>query len=577
MLPGIVGQVVAVNRLTGRWPFALRAGFCMAAPVVAGWAAGDVAAGLTATIGGFTALYGSGRPYAYRALELAVVAVSLAVAVTLGDWAASTHPWLGVAVTSAIAAVAVLVCNTLAVGPPGAYMFALACAAGVGISVEHESPWHLGVLVLCGGAFSWLVHMSGALVRFRGPERAAVAAAERAVHRLAEDVGTAAENRSVDAAARALHHSWVVLVTFQPIRPERSAALQRLRATNHRLHATFAGLVSGTTGPHSERGPRTDEIPLGRPGGVALLRSALAGSHPLRVAVQVGVAAVVAGSLATALGVDRGYWAIAAAVLVLHNGFDRSRTVVRGLQRLLGTLAGLGLAGGILGLHPHGPWLAALLFVLQFSIEMLVVRNYALATVVITPTALTIASGGRPIGDLGELLLTRGVDTLIGCAVAFAVLLLGGHRYEATRIRTALADALDALALLVPHLAAGEVTSASAREARRDAQTRAMALLVAYDAAVQSGSRASRAAERLWPAVAACERLTYRTLAACWHVQHPGSRSPVDPADGERLHADLADLATAARTGAPPVADGAVAAFAADEIVEARQVLSARA
>ncbi|WP_238994723.1 FUSC family protein [Mycolicibacterium chubuense] len=378
MPPAILRDIVAVNRLTGRWPFALRAGVCMAVPVATGWLLGDVAAGLTATIGGFTALYGSGRPYLYRARELALIALALAAAVTLGDWAA-TIPWVGVLTTSAIAAVAVLICNALMVGPPGAYMFALACAAGVGISVEHESPWRLGLLVLCGGAFSWLVHMSGALVRFRGPERAAVAAAQRAVSRLARDVGTAGENRAIDAAARALHESWVVLVNFQPTRPGRSAGLQRLRATNHRLHAMFADLVSGGSAgggaTPADEVPSQDEMPLGRPSSARLVSSALSASHPRRVAGQTAVAALCAGAIATTLGIERGYWAIAAAVLVLHNGFDRRRTVVRGLQRLVGTWAGLALAGVILAVHPQGLWLAPLLLVMQFLIEMLVVRN----------------------------------------------------------------------------------------------------------------------------------------------------------------------------------------------------------
>ena len=38
--------------------------------------------------------------------------------------------------------------------------------------------------------------------------------------------------------------------------------------------------------------------------------------------------------------------------------------------------------------------------VLQFTIEMFVVRNYALAVVFITPAALTIASGGLVVGDV---------------------------------------------------------------------------------------------------------------------------------------------------------------------------------
>ena len=48
----------------------------MGLPVLIGWAAGDPEAGLMATIGTFTALYGSGRPYLYRAKQLGIIAVA---------------------------------------------------------------------------------------------------------------------------------------------------------------------------------------------------------------------------------------------------------------------------------------------------------------------------------------------------------------------------------------------------------------------------------------------------------------------------------------------------------------------
>ena len=82
----------------------------MAVPVLVGWAVDDIAAGLIATIGAFTSLYGSGRPYLNRGIYLGVVAMSLAVAVALGAWAAAV-PWLGVLTVSVIAMVAVLVCH----------------------------------------------------------------------------------------------------------------------------------------------------------------------------------------------------------------------------------------------------------------------------------------------------------------------------------------------------------------------------------------------------------------------------------------------------------------------------------
>ena len=111
----------------------------MAVQALIGWLAGDLASGLMATIGAFTSLYGSGRPYLNRGVHLGVVAVCFALAVALGDWAAEV-PWAGVLTVSVIAMTAVLVCHALAVGPPGAYMFVLACATGTGVASRALGP-----------------------------------------------------------------------------------------------------------------------------------------------------------------------------------------------------------------------------------------------------------------------------------------------------------------------------------------------------------------------------------------------------------------------------------------------------
>lgn len=145
-----------------RLPFALRAGLCCGLPVVLGYSAGHLQAGLLATIGAFTALYGDDLPWGQRARVLTIIAVTLAVIVTLGILVAP-YPWLGVVTVTAIASLATLICNRKQIGPPGAYMFALACASGTGMVGSSVDPWQSGGWVLCGGAISWLAHMLGCL------------------------------------------------------------------------------------------------------------------------------------------------------------------------------------------------------------------------------------------------------------------------------------------------------------------------------------------------------------------------------------------------------------------------------
>ena len=350
--------------------FALRAALCVAVPVLVGWAVGDVAAGLLATIGGFTALYGSGRPL-NRAVHLAVIAVCLGLSVALGNWAAEV-PWAGVLTVSAIAVAAVLLCNALLVGPPGAYMFVLACAAGIGAAHEHVAPWRIGLLVLAGGAFAWLVHMSGALIRFRGPEKSAVVSAAESVAGFIEAVGSSAEESARHRAAVALHQSWSVLINFQPLIPAPNSTLHQLRAANHRLHAFAEAADRGgrpaTAGRGAER-PRLGTLAGGavsvdgdRAGDECRWASGplnccarRSGLGPQRFLSWLGLVSrcLSRDSSHRALGIDHAYWAMSAAVLILHQVFDWLRTLQRGIQRLLGTWAGLVLAAVILGL-PQG-------------------------------------------------------------------------------------------------------------------------------------------------------------------------------------------------------------------------------
>lgn len=511
----------------------------MAVPIAVGWWAGDVRSGLIATIGAFTALYGAGTPFACRGRYLAVVAASFAVAVALGDWSAQIS-WLGVVTVSLVAVLAVLVCNALAVGPPGAYMFVLTCAVGVGLSPAGVSPVKVGALVLAGGAFAWVVHMAGMVLGVRRPERRAVDAASTAVSAYVAAVGSPDERRARHQAASALYDAWIVLMNQQP--SGSSAGVERLRGENVGLHGQFAEAMTG--GRAAPLGDVGDVLPLGRPGILALLRHAgTPGSGQLVVAARVGAAVLVAGFVATALGEQRAYWAMAAAVLVLHQGLDHKRTLRRALDRTVGTWIGLLVAGAILVLHPGGLVLAALAGLLVFLIEMMVTVNYAAAVVFITAVALTISSAGHPEHDIGEILISRGVDTLIGCLVATAVYLASASGRRPRRLRDRLAALLDAVADVVPHIVDGTVTTPAALVARREVQLRAIGLTHAYDDAT-AGSNAQRAAaEELWPAVAAAEQLAYRLLAACWRIQRGIDTDPATNAtEGQRLAAELDQL-----------------------------------
>lgn len=493
-----------------------------------------------ASIGGFTALYGSGRPYVSRAIQLAVIAWAFAFSVGIGIWVAPVG-WAVVIAVAAIAMVATWLSNALQIGPPGAYMFTLACAAGTAMPAAHIGPVGAALLVLGGGAFAWVIHMTGALISYRGPERSAVSSAGRAVIGYIGSIGTSEESAARYRAAFALHRAWTTLVNQQPSQVSAEGPVARLRALNREIHLRFAEAMGDASRHQSPRPQLVEDlrkfigqvrdpqnvpalngnaIPLGHPSaGAAILEALQPGANPMRVILRVGVAALLAGALTSVFHFERAYWAVAATVLMLHQGFDWLRTLQRSIERLLGTWIGLLLAGAILTIHPQGLWLALTIMALQFTIEMLVIRNYALAVVFITGAALSIATGGHPVEDVSGYLWARGIDTLAGCVLALIVFRLLPPRSTTRQIPEQLSRVLHAVAETTGHLAHGEVTTAEARTSRRELQLASFALNHAYEDSLAASRSQRSAAEEWWPVIAAGERLAYRTLSTCWALE----------------------------------------------------------
>jgi hypothetical protein len=238
-----LGRLVNLHPAGRRWPIAVRAAICMGVPVAVGCTVGDAPAGLLATLGAFTSLYGTDRPYLNRSILLAAVALSFTIVVSLGISARQLGA-ISIFVVVLTAVISTYLCNAFRVGPPGAYMFVLACAVGTALPSAHLDIWQIALLVLAGGAFSWFVQMSGMPFQSRGPETMAVSSAATAVACFAAAVSTQQEDTARHAAALALHDAWRALVTLQPALGRPDGELSRLRALNRDLHLLFVEAIN---------------------------------------------------------------------------------------------------------------------------------------------------------------------------------------------------------------------------------------------------------------------------------------------------------------------------------------------
>ncbi|MFN3788766.1 FUSC family protein [Massilia sp.] len=148
-------------------------------------------------------------------------------------------------------------------------------------------------------------------------------------------------------------------------------------------------------------------------------------------AVVIGAAVGVSLLAAQAMALPKPYW-VPVSCLAVIQGVSLRAVWHRQLQRVLGTAAGVTLSWGLLSL-PLGGWsVAALVMLLTFLIEMLVVRHYALAVVLITPLTILLAEAAT-LGQAAPsaLVQARFVDTLLGCAIGLS----GGWCLHDPRLR----------------------------------------------------------------------------------------------------------------------------------------------
>lgn len=143
------------------------------------------------------------------------------------------------------------------------------------------------------------------------------------------------------------------------------------------------------------------------------------GSVAWEMTATVGTAALLAGVIGVLLVETHWYWAMVGAVAAVGGAHVTAR-LIRGVQRLVGTLLGVLIAAGLLALHLP-PWLVIVVaVVLQAGAELFVGRNYGIAMLFITPLALLMVSLASPVAP--EMLLRdRVIETLIGVAVGTVV------------------------------------------------------------------------------------------------------------------------------------------------------------
>ncbi|GMA64383.1 FUSC family protein [Alicyclobacillus fastidiosus] len=467
------------------WQKATSASLSMGLSLLVGWILGHMEWGLLTTMGAFTALYVHNEPYFQRALKLALVAAGLAASFGIGTLSAGSV-WSMALALGVVSAVATFLCGAWKVPSPSAYFFILVCAVGTGLPIDPTSAPLRAGLALLGGGIAWFISMSGWLVNAHGPETSAVANAYRALGvflstignpendaarhnatlalRSAEDAVMAGELRwrSTEDAhrlflliqkANALFLAGIAFsVEKVPISPALAATVRALADTvSNPDRAAFLTVPHPTVSTQPRERlfsvlseavdiARTTTTPLGgdihivRPSVLTVVNSTFSRhSVVLPATLRIGIAVVVATLIAAGLGNQHPYWVPLTVACVLQ-GATVPATVQRTVQRAIGTSLGVLLGGGILAVQPRLGMMVVIAMVLQLVVELIIVRNYAIAVVFITPIPLVLAEMGQRGMSPEAIVQARLFDTLLGCTLGLAAALSVRHPSSSVRV-----------------------------------------------------------------------------------------------------------------------------------------------
>jgi hypothetical protein len=155
-------------------------------------------------------------------------------------------------------------------------------------------------------------------------------------------------------------------------------------------------------------------------------RDALAKPDEASTIARLVTAILIAGFVPTIAGLGHPYWAIVAVVAAL-SGPDATARLVRAGHRILGTVAGVGLAALLFAAELPSGGTIAVVVALQVAAELFVGRNYGLTMVFVTPLALCMVQLAHTV-DGGALITDRLVETVFGAAVGIALTLVWRRR-----------------------------------------------------------------------------------------------------------------------------------------------------
>ncbi|OYD67075.1 FUSC family protein [Rhodococcus sp. OK302] len=412
---------------------AIRVGLAAAVVLIVGGLLGYQELAGFAALGAVCAAFGRYEPYPRLAGKLAMVGIALVASVAVGGvlGLVGVSVWIQIGVLSLLAGAAYCFMSGFEITGPGPVILVFAAAGAAGFTSTASGLMQLILAASLGILVGWMAAMFPALVLPMGPARLAVARAVAAVGRLEQtgEPGVVAAQASI-ARARSITASSGRIKSAVDHGRELVAVLDEADAAVAAWHEHGDPTLIHDIALHEKELRKlkrssmiehalepASEIPA--PDGYFVAGLARMYSREVRTnAGRIVLASLFAGWLAAGAGLEHPTWASMGAVAAMQ-GLNYKQTVQRGIQRLLGNVAGAVIAAVLIAMT-LGYWQAVVAVVIfQVAAELSVIKNYALTSMAVTPMALVLIGLNAPITT--DSAVARVVDTLIGVVVGVVV------------------------------------------------------------------------------------------------------------------------------------------------------------
>jgi uncharacterized membrane protein YccC len=278
----------------------------------------------------------------------------------------------------------------------------------------------------------------------------------------------------------------------------------------------------------------------------AVLDRVLTGPQTWLYVARLTLCVTAAETLSTQVEMERSYWMLLTVAIVMKPDFGS--VFVRAVQRSLGTLAGVVLAGGLLALHPSKPLVVVLMAVLIGSVPYAMARNYGLFTLLLTPFTLLLVDSTGTAG--GDVIGARLLDTVVGCAICLVLgFLLWPETWRPLVGRT-VAESAEALARYLRAAFTEPVDARARTAARRNTYRRLSDVRTELQRVLAEPPSLSRKTSAWWPMLVQLERMADAITYTSTQLRGRGETADQDRVRGLAEATD--DLVGAIREQRPP-------------------------